>query len=425
MQNNNIMPKIGMIVGFLIILSILLACISGVVSEREKFREKVSSDISKTWGGAQTIDLPKLIYEKREKNTFETVSKGKKTIVTKDESITTAYLYTDSIDTNVDVKGKKKKKSIYKIPVYTAKIKQKGEFKIKNLKNAKAVLSFKVSDKKGFITKPKVKFNNKTLGDCSSYQCNVYIKDETTIPYEIEYELRGTGELSFVAGGTFHQTHLKTNWAEAEFTGDFSPVEHKNSKDGYTVFWSVPEAASALPLNSAYDVEDMSKYTMNFINTVDNYRMTERCVKYGFLFIALTFLAFFVYEITNKTNKHIHPFQYSLVGVSMLVFYLLLLSMSEFINFGISYLIAAVMTILLISLYTYFVLVKKEDKKFPLAIGGILGFIYLYLYITVNLEELSLLAGSFGLFITIIVVMYATRNVEWYKNNQIKEEQGK
>ena len=177
----------------------------------------------------------------------------------------------------------------------------------------------------------------------------------------------------------------------------------------------MPEAASALPLNGIEEYEENAKYTMNFINTVDNYRMTERCVKYGFLFIALTFLAFFIYEITNKTNKHIHPFQYSLIGVSMLVFYLLLLSMSEFINFGVSYLLASVMTIALISFYTYFVLTKKEDKKFPLAVAGILALIYLYLYITVNLEELSLLAGSLGLFITIIIVMYATRNVEWYK----------
>ena len=410
------MAKIGMITGFLIILSILLLCISGVVSERERFKEKVSTDISKTWGKRQTIDLPKLIYEHSDKTLIKTAAKGRKiSVETKDGDTITKYIYADSIDTNADVKGELKQKSIYKIPVYTAKIKQKGEFRIKNLKNTKAVLSFKVSDRKGFINKPKVRFNNKELTDCSSYQCNVYIKDETVIPYEIEYELRGTEELSFMAGGTFHQTHLKTNWTTAEFTGDFSPVEHTNSKEGYTVFWSVPEAASALPLNGIEEYEENSKYTMNFINTVDNYRMTERCVKYGFLFIALTFLAFFIYEITNKTNKHIHPFQYSLVGVSMLVFYLLLLSMSEFINFGISYLIASLMTIALISSYTYFVLVKRGDKKFPLAVAGILALIYLYLYVTVNLEELSLLAGSFGLFITIIITMYATRNVEWYK----------
>ena len=289
-MQKNIMAKIGMITGFLIILSILLLCISGVVSERERFKEKVSTDISKTWGKRQTIDLPKLIYEHSDKTLIKTAAKGRKiSVETKDGDTITKYIYADSIDTNADVKGELKQKSIYKIPVYTAKIKQKGEFRIKNLKNTKAVLSFKVSDRKGFINKPKVRFNNKELTDCSSYQCNVYIKDEPVIPYEIEYELRGTEELSFMAGGTFHQTHLKTNWTTAEFTGDFSPVEHTNSKEGYTVFWSVPEAASALPLNGIEEYEENSKYTMNFINTVDNYRMTERCVKYGFLFIALTF----------------------------------------------------------------------------------------------------------------------------------------
>ena len=198
-----------------------------------------------------------------------------------------------------------------------------------------------------------------------------------------------------------------------EYTGDFSPVEHKAKDGGYYTYWSVPEAASATE-----DGYRTLAYTSNFINTVDVYRMTERCVKYGFLFIALTFLAFFVYEIINKNKRLIHPFQYSLIGISMLVFYLLLLSMSEFINFSFAYLTAAIMTIGLIVSYTYFVLTNKEDKKFPLAIGGILGVIYLYLYITINLEELSLLAGSFGLFFTIIAVMYATRNVEWYKENQ-------
>ncbi len=415
----NTMTKIFTIIGFLIILSILLACISSVVKERENFKKEVSESISKTWGDAQIIELPKLIYQQKITPAAYDNTKNKKHTINTAQTTDTidAYLYADSIDTNADVKGELKQKSIYKIPVYTAKIKQKGEFKIKSLKNTKAILSFKVSDRKGFISKPKVKFNNKELTDCSSYQCNVFIKDEAVIPYEIEYSLRGTGELSFAAGGSFHQTHLKTNWSEAEFTGDFSPVEHKNSKDGYTVFWSVPEAASALPINSSEEYGNLSKYTVNFIDTVDNYRMTDRCIKYGFLFIALTFLAFFVYEIINKTNKHIHPFQYSLIGVSMLVFYLLLLSMSEFINFGFSYLIASIMTISLISFYTYFVLVRKEDKKFPLAIAGILTAIYIYLYITVNLKELSLLAGSFGLFATIIIIMYVTRNVEWYKES--------
>ena len=135
-MQKNIMAKIGMITGFLIILSILLLCISGVVSERERFKEKVSTDISKTWGKRQTIDLPKLIYEHSDKTLIKTAAKGRKiSVETKGGDTITKYIYADSIDTNADVKGELKQKSIYKIPVYTAKIKQKGEFRIKNLKN--------------------------------------------------------------------------------------------------------------------------------------------------------------------------------------------------------------------------------------------------------------------------------------------------
>lgn len=392
----NIMAKIYTIAGFLIALSIGLVCVSNIIHDRMKFRDEAVRNVETTWGKAQTIGVGELEYKEKDKKDINTY--------TYDSTATT---------TKADAKVELKKKGIYEVPVYSVKINQKGEFKINPApKGTKAEFKFKVSDPRGFISKPVVKFNNIIANDCSSYKCNVILDGEIKIPYEIEYSIRGTKSLTFDAVGT-SETYLSTNYWVPEYTGDFSPVEHKQVKDGYYTYWSVPEAASA--------VEDKYRtlnYTTNFINTVDVYRMTERCVKYGFLFIALTFLAFFVYEIINKNNKHIHPFQYSLIGVSMLVFYLLLLSISEFIDFSYAYLTAAIMTIGLISFYTYFVLTNKEDKKFPLAIGGILGVIYLYLYITINLEELSLLAGSFGLFFAIIAVMYATRNVEWYKENQ-------
>ncbi len=391
----NIMKKIYTIIGFLIALSIGLLCVEGIIQDRMKYKDEAVNNVETTWGKAQTIGVGEIKFSKKENK--DTVSYSYDSVVTK---------------TNADAKIELKKKGIYEVPVYTVKIKQNGEFHTDSVQEGtKAEFKFKVSDPRGFISKPVVKFNNKLITDCSSYKCNVILDKKSNIPYEVEYSIRGTKTLSFDAVGT-SETFLNTNYWIPEYTGDFSPVEHKQKNGGYYTYWSVPEAATV--------VEDKYRtlnYTTNFINTVDIYRMTERCVKYGLLFIALTFLAFFVYEIINKNNKQIHPFQYSLIGISMLVFYLLLLSMSEFISFVYAYLIASLMTIGLISFYTYFVLTNKEDKKFPLTIGGILGIIYLYLYVTVNLEEFSLLTGSFGLFITIIVVMYATRNVEWYKEN--------
>ncbi len=122
------------------------------------------------------------------------------------------------------------------------------------------------------------------------------------------------------------------------------------------------------------------------------------------------------YVLINKNNPKVkvHPFQYSLIGVSMGLFYLLLTSLSEFITFGLAYFLASILTILLISVYVYFVITKKKDNVFSLTIFGGLSLLYTYLYVLLQLQDLSLLLGSIGLFIIIGTIMYSTRNVEWY-----------
>ena len=141
--------------------------------------------------------------------------------------------------------------------------------------------------------------------------------------------------------------------------------------------------------------------------------MAERAVKYAFLFLSLTFLAYFIFEIASKDRKPVHQLQYLIMGAAMLVFYLLMLSLSEFMPFGLSYTIAAIMTIGLISTYTYFVITKKGGKKFALLITLIMALLYTFLYVLLLLQDLSLLIGSLLLFLIIGIVMYSTRNVEW------------
>ena len=150
---------------------------------------------------------------------------------------------------------------------------------------------------------------------------------------------------------------------------------------------------------------------------VDNYRMATRAVKYSFLFLALTFLAYFIFEITSKNTKPIHQLQYLMMGGAMLIFYLLLVSMSEFMPFCAAYIIAAVMTIGLIGLYTYFVITKRQNLKFSLLITGIMAILYLFLYVLLALQDLSLIIGSLMLFLIMSLVMYSTRNVEWDNDN--------
>ena len=145
--------------------------------------------------------------------------------------------------------------------------------------------------------------------------------------------------------------------------------------------------------------------------------MATRAVKYAFLFLLLTFVAYYVFEITAKNNTPIHPIQYMLMGGALLIFYLLLTSISEFTPFIFAYMISVLFTVGLISTYTYFVLTKKKNPKFTALISIVMILLYSFLYTLLVIQDLSLLIGSFILFAVIASIMYATRNVEWYDGN--------
>ena len=142
---------------------------------------------------------------------------------------------------------------------------------------------------------------------------------------------------------------------------------------------------------------------------VDHYQKSERAVKYAILFLTVTFAGYFLFEIFGA--RRIHPVQYLMVGSAMVIFYVLFTSFSEHMPFAVSYLIAAVAVVLLISLYTLAIL---RDKSRALVAGGLMTGLYSYLYVVLTREDTALLLGSVALFILLAVVMYLTRNVDWY-----------
>ncbi|MBL8018656.1 MAG: inner membrane CreD family protein, partial [Leptospirales bacterium] len=155
--------------------------------------------------------------------------------------------------------------------------------------------------------------------------------------------------------------------------------------------------------------EDVQSFGVDFFVPVDLYAQIERAVKYSMLFIALTFLTFFIFEVV--AGLQIHPVQYLFVGLALSLFFLLLLSLAEHIGFGKAYTIAATADIALIAAYTFKILNSKLRSGILFAI---LTGLYAFLYVILQLEMYSLLAGSIGLFVILALVMYATRNIDWY-----------
>ncbi len=142
---------------------------------------------------------------------------------------------------------------------------------------------------------------------------------------------------------------------------------------------------------------------------VSAYRLVDRVVKYAILFISLTFIAFFLTEIIYQLK--LHPIQYLLVGLALAEFYLLLLALMEHIGFFWAYIVAAIMTILLISFYSYHIL---KTKKGAFLVGVLLACIYSYLLVVLHLETYALLSGSLLLFAVLFGIMFITRNLNWY-----------
>lgn len=389
------MKKFCVILGVLLVLLIPIGFLAGIVTSRESYKEEAVNNISTSWAGVQKINAPTLSLN----------------IPVKDNSMY-QHLKPQDYNTNVNIQTELRKKGIFTVPVYTAEITVKGNFKNPAgvLKNIKADLDLNVSDSKGFIEKPKFKLLNGNLETNNNIKYSKYLTTSaSTIPFEVQYKIRGLNSFNMVPDGENNKMTIKGNWDNPSFEGDFLPVSRKIEKNKFEAEWSIPSIAS-----SNLDIPCL---TVSFLTPVDNYRMAIRAVKYAFLFLVLTFLAYFIFEITSKKEYPIHPLQYLMMGIAMLIFYLLLVSLSEFIPFLYAYIISTLMILSLISLYTYFVITKGKNLLFTFVIAGIMTVLYAFLYILLTLQDLSLLFGSLGLFIIIAVIMYVTRNIDWYSEN--------
>lgn len=143
--------------------------------------------------------------------------------------------------------------------------------------------------------------------------------------------------------------------------------------------------------------------------TVDEYQKTYRSTSYALLFIFITFLTFFFIEVLNR--RRVHPIQYVLIGAAIILFYVLLLSISEHLRFDAAYWISCAAVVSLITMYSWFIL---RNRKLTLLVGGVLLILYVFFYSLLQLQDYALLFGSLGLLLILATIMWLTRNVDWY-----------
>jgi len=214
---------------------------------------------------------------------------------------------------------------------------------------------------------------------------------------------------------------LGSRWPDPSFDGAWLPVERRVGAKGFEATWRVLNLGRNFP--SSWTGKEVDQRTLSasafgvtLLSPVDTYRTNDRAVKYQLLFLGLTFLGFTLFELL--AGLRVHPFQYLLVGLSLCLFYLLLLSLSEQIGFLRAYATAAEMVVALFTVYVRFVLGKWSRA---IALGAFLWVLYGFLYVLLQIQDYALLAGSLGLFVILAAVMWFTRNVDWYRAGAASE----
>ena len=247
----------------------------------------------------------------------------------------------------------------------------------------------------------------------------------------LAFELVGTERLSIVPLGSNTEVQLESGWPHPSFTGRFLPSERAVRDDGFTAQWRLSslattaqqDVAQGKPVCQASGGDDddepaaaaapsggcADSFSVAFIDPVNPYSLAQRAIKYGVLFIALTFVGVGLFELMKRLR--VHPVQYLLVGSALCSFFLLLLSLSEHLPFGAAYALSATACVLLLGYYASHML---GSVRRGLPFGAGMALLYSLLYVLLQLEQTALVVGALALFAVLALVMVLTRKVNWY-----------
>lgn len=424
------------LIGFLVlVLLIPTLMIRGLIHEREGRQAEARQEVAQGWGGWQQLSGPILIIP-YQYDVVEKQSQGPDKIVTKTDY---AYFLPENLQIEGGYQSKVLHRGIFNVPVYTGRLQISGIFKRPDFRKLEipegrvlwheAYLSVGLTDLKGVRNNVLLQWNGREYsmgpehkkGNLYAAAIQSHLPDVETWPapetrsFKMGLELAGSQSAQFLPLGKETQVSLQSDWPHPSFTGHTLPTQRKITPEGFQASWKIPQTGRNLP-QQWKGTEITERYLAgtafgpDFILPIDTYQFSERSVKYASLFILLTFVAFFLFEILGRLR--IHPVQYLLVGVAMVLFYLLLLSLSEHLSFGLAYAVAAFGTIALITVYISQVLRKR---RWALLMAGVFSALYAYLYTLLRAEDFALLMGSLGLFFILAVIMFLTRKINWYE----------
>lgn len=435
--------KIAIIGMVSLLLLIPLSMISEKIYERSQYLTEAKSSVSQSWTGKQTVMSALIVipYYIDQPFTFiDEATKEKKIRIHQEPKF--KFLIPNQLNMTSSIENDIRHKGIYKIPVYTTQIDIHGSIEpsaintalaeIKNLpgvaKIDQAFLTTTISDPRGINKIPTLTWQNTHIafkpgskihsraGGLHAQLPSIDKSENKAIAFSFQLSLRGMEAISFIPAGIEAEVNVASNWPHPQFIGSFLPIARHIDNQGYQANWKITSFANDISdqVNQCerHQCDSLfnSQFGVKHIEAVDIYLQSERSVKYGMLFIGLSFVTFFIFEVIMKLP--IHPIQYALVGFAIAVFYLLLISLSEHIDFFIAYCIASICCSVLLLSYLRFVLAGFKQATI---FSAILLILYAVLYVIISAEDLALVMGAFLTFASLAIIMFTTRHINWYK----------
>jgi inner membrane protein len=415
-------------VGILAMLMLIpLVQVQNLVGERRGLEGEARQTIASRWGGSQIIGGPVLVVPVRRQVQNE---KGW------NSSNELRFVLPERLEIKGNLTTEIRRYGIYSTPIYTATLGFSGHFRDDALAAlsrdggepqwAQAALRVPIADVRGIRRLSSLTLDGleasfgpggEGLGGIAATEVHWPIGPPGVAPnhgFAFDMRLAGTAELSFLPMARQTEVSLAGSWPDPSFAGAFLPENHTGSAGGFDAHWQV------LDLNRNFGQQGVlaelnsfglqqSAFGVELYQPVSTYQRNERAGKYGILFIALSFVALFLFEALGRWR--VHPVQYLMVGLALCTFYVVLLALSEQIGFAWAYATAATTVVSIIAGYCA---AASRSRRAGGALGALLVLVYVLLYGLVISEQYSLLMGAIALLAAIAALMYLTRRIDWY-----------
>ncbi len=420
--------KVLFIAALVLLLLIPMGMIKGVMHERVRLLQSARADIAAAWGNAQTIGGPILAVPYRTTRMINGIA------VTATNEL---YVLPRELRFEGEVRTEIRYRGIYQVPVYTAELQISGVLPPPEFGNddsdreilwEDAYLALPLSDARPIKAAVRLTLGGQSADFVPEGTRIAGFGPQLSVPYaalglasfveaqafSFALTVGGTGELKFLPLGDTTEVTLTSPWPSPSFTGAYLPQTREISAAGFAATWQVLNLGRGYPSSwhrSRFvpDTIANSAFGVNLIVPIGLYEASTRAAKYAVLFIGLSFLIYFLFEIF--ADLRLHPLQYLLLGLVNCMFFLLLLAISEHLPFGLAYFISAAASTTLIGVYSSAVL-GATRRVVP--VSAALAAMYAYLFVTLQAEDFALLSGTLALFMVLALFMTMTRAIDWY-----------